>query len=490
MKKNNTLSAGIWSSLDLGARSGMVFLVSILLARLLSPTEFGIYALIAIFVSISQVLIDGGFSVAIVQRAEISREEQTSVFWYNILISLLLAAIIVVAAPLFARSFGYPVLQSLLYVTAAVIPVNALAAVPTAMLQRELRFDSIAKAGLAASTLSALVAVVTALNGAGVWSLAWQAATTATINTCLLWLLSGWRPLSGMHLKAARGLAGFGSLVAVSGLLEVAYMHGSALIIGKLHGARELGFYNRAQTLQFMPTNILTAIVTRVALPVFSTKSQDRDALRRGARMAQGVVMLINLPLMVALITMPDLLITVLYGPKWLFSAPVLAILAIGGVLFPLHAVNLQLLLAQGRSDLFLKVEIAKKGVGITFVAVGSMFGIAGLAIGQTIFAYIAFFINAGVAGRMIGYNPFDQLKDLAGSFALAIAMGILLLVVRPLLHFGSIIDLAILTVLGGMFFYGTAIGLGIGMARDLVAMTPLRRVLSRSRRMADLSES
>lgn len=489
MAKNSVLSAGIWSGLDLGARSLIVFLVSILLARLLSPIEFGIYALIAIFISISQVLVDGGFSAAIIQRAELTREEQTSVFWYNIFISLVLAAPIVLAAPWFARSFGYDVLRPLLYLTAAVIPINALAAVPTAMLQRDLNFDRIAKAGLAASVLSGIVAVATAVAGGGVWSLALQAAVNALCNACVLWILSGWRPLPGLHLGAARALTGFGSLVALSGLLEVAYMHGSSLIIGKLHGARDLGFYNRAQSLQFLPANILAAIVTRVALPVFSTKSRDHDALRRGARMVQGVVMLINLPLMAALAAMPDLIIQVLYGSKWVVAAPVLAVLAIGGVLFPLQAVNLQLMLAKGRSDLYFKVDVAKKIVGISSVALGSMFGIVGLAIGHAIFAYIAFFINAGVVGRLIGYGPIAQLRDLAGSFALALALAVLLMVLRPFLHFGDVVNLMILTALGGAFFFGGTLALGTGAAGDLIAMTPLRGALRRTLPVAEPSD-
>ena len=477
MLKGKAVAAGLWSSLDVGMRFGIQFIVSIVLARLLSPTDFGIYALTAVFIALSTVLVDGGFSTALIQRKDVSAEEQTAVFWYNLLIALILAMVIVAIAPFVARTFGHPVLQSLLYVSAAIVPVSALAAVPAAMLERELRFDLVAKTGLAASTVSGVVGVVAAVNGAGIWTFAYQAMTNALVNTCLIWIIGSWRPLPRPHLRAAGRLAGFGSLVALSGLLEVAYTQGSSLIIGKLHGTRDLGLYNRAQNLQNLPASVLSAIVTRVALPIFSTKADDKAALRRGVRLAQGIVMLINLPLMAMLAISPDLVIDVLYGPKWLPAAPILAILAVGGVLFPLHAVNLQLILSQGRSDLYLKVEVAKKCIGVAFLAVGSLFGVTGLAIGQTVFVYLAFFLNAGVAGRMIDYRPFAQLRDLTGTIALTIAMTALIFVLRLFLPFGSFANLVVLTSVGGGFFVGAALLLNVGATYELLAMTPLGRL-------------
>ncbi len=479
--KKRAVTAGLWSSLDIGMRFGIQFLVSIVLARLLSPADFGVYAITAVFLALSMVLVDGGFSTALIQRSEVSRQEQTAVFWCNLLIAILLAAIVVAVAPLVGRLFGYPVLRSLLYVVAGVTVVNALASVPATMLQRELRFDLLAKIGLAASCTSGVLAVVAASNGAGIWSLAYQAIAYAIVNAGLLWIIGTWRPVRGLHLYAARPLARFGMLVALSSLLEVAYAQGSSLIIGKLYGARDLGFFNRGQSLQNLPANVLAAIVTRVALPIFSTKSQDDVTLRKGMRLAQGVVMFLNLPLMGLLAAMPDLVIDVLYGPKWLPAAPILRILAVGGVLFPLHAINLQLLLAKGRSDLYLKAELAKKVVGISFAIAGSLFGVLGLAMGQTLFVYVAFFINASVAGRTIGYGPFAQLRDLSGAIVLTLATCAVVVTLRPMLGFDNFINLVVLTAIGGLFFAGSGLALRIGTTRDLLAMVPLRRLRGRS---------
>jgi O-antigen/teichoic acid export membrane protein len=475
--KAKVLSAGLWSSFDAGMRFGLQFVVSVVLARLLSPTDFGIYALTAVFISLSNVLVDGGFCSALVQRPRISRQEETAVFWYNILVSIALSGAICAAAPLVARVFSHPVLQSLLYVSAAIIPINAMAAVPGSLLQRELRFDLAAKSGLTASVCSGLFAIVAAMNGLGIWTFALQAISHAIINVILLWLLSGWRPMRGFHLAAARSLVRFGFFLTLSNLLDVAYTQGFALIIGKMYGARDLGFFNRGQNLQNLPGNVLTSVVTRISLPVLSTKS-DESALRRTLKLAQGVAMIVNLPLMGGLAVLSDLVIDVLYGPKWLPATPILRILAAGGMLLPLQAVNLQLILARGQSELYFKAEIGKKVVGIIVVALASIYGgVIGLALSQVAFSIIAFAINASSSSRFSGYRPLAQLWDLRGTALLTAAMMLLIAAVKPYLAFGSLANLVLLSALGGTFYAIIALILRVGATDDLISLLPMHRL-------------
>lgn len=466
----------MWSTVDLCVRLGIHFIVSIILARLLTPTDFGIFALVMFFVAISQVLVDRGLSTALIQSQTDSPEQQTALFWCTMIVALVLGAIIAAIAPAFAGYFGYPVLEPLLYVCAAIVPTSAFASVPTALLQRRLRFDIIAKSGLVASVFSAVASVTSAVYGAGVWSFAIQAAIYSIANSCLIWIVGGWSPLRKMHLSAAKHLMHFGSFVTFASLLDVVYTNGASLIIGRLHGARDLGFFNRAQNLQNLPGNILAAIVTRVALPLFSAKQGDDTSLMNGMRIVQGAIMLINLPLMAALVVMPDLVIDFLYGPKWLSAAPILAILSIGGILFPLQVVNMQLVLSQGRSGLSLKVELIKKIIGLLSLLIGSLYGLTGLAIGQAVSVYIGFFINAAIVGRMIGYTFFRQLRDLVGVAILTIIMAGVLVAARPLLDLGNALNLILLTLIGGIVFAVLAVLLRISVVEDLIAMTPLRR--------------
>lgn len=476
MAESTAIRAGIWSTVDLCVRLGIHFVVSVILARLLTPTDFGIFALVMFFVAISQVLVDRGLSTALIQSQTDSPEQQTALFWWTMIVACVLSAIIAVIAPVFAQYFGYPVLKPLLYVCAVIVPTSAFASVPTALLQRRLRFDIVAKSGIIASVLSATASVTSAVYGAGVWSFAVQAVIYSVTNSCLIWIIGNWSPLQKMHLGAAKKLIHFGSLVTFASLLDVIYTNGTSLIIGRLHGARDLGFFNRAQNLQNLPGNILAAIVTRVALPLFSAKQGDDASLMNGMRIVQGAIMLINLPLMAALAVLPDLVINFLYGPKWVSVAPILAILSIGGILFPLQVVNAQLIISQGRSGLSLKIEVSKKIIGLLLLLIGSRYGLNGLAVGQAVSVYLGFFINAVIVGRMIGYGLFRQIRDLFGVAIITIIMAGVMVAVRPMLALGDTVDLIALTSIGGIFFVALVVLLRISVIEDLIAMTPLQR--------------
>lgn len=480
MVRQRAVAAGVWSGIDIGLRFGVQFVVAIVLARFLSPTEFGIYALTAIFVGLSGVVLDGGLSTALIQSRETSREVETAAFCYNVVAALLLAAATAAAASLMARLYGYPVLEPLLYCSAVLIVLNGLGAVPTAMLTRAMRFNLVARAGVASSVLSGAVGIGAAVYGAGIWAFPAQALTAAIVNIALLWILGGWRPVRRFRMGDALHLGRFGSFVALASIFDVAYTHGSALIIGKLHGATDLGYYNRAQNLQLIPSGALSAVIARVALPVLAGVADDAGRLRTGVRLAIGSAMLVNLPLMAGLAILSDLVITVLFGARWLPAAPVLTILAVGGMLYPIHLINVQLLLAQGRSDRFFKLELAKKSFGILCVAVGSIFGILGLAVSQLAFAVVAFFINAYFTRLTLSYGPFAQLRDLAGPTLLTAAMACLLMVARPLLHFGDFINLAILFTGGGVFFVAFTFMLRVGVSDELLSLTPLAKWMKR----------
>lgn len=462
-------SAGLWSAFDLGSRFGIQFVVSIILARLLSPEEFGIYALTAIFVALSGVLVDGGFSTALIQRREVDRAAETAVFQYNLLVASGMAAIIVAIAPSMARIYGYPVLQPLLYCSAGIVLVNALGAVPGALLNRRMEFSKLARAGLSSSMAGALAGVSAAVAGLGIWSFPIATGTSGAVQALATWWLSGWRPRWRFNLKPAREMVGFGSLLTVSGVLEVGYSSGYPLVIARLYGASDVGFYNRGQALQALPSSVISGIVQRVLLPVLSAKADDAGALKQGAKAAVATSMLFTVPLMLFLGLFSELVIEVLYGSKWTPAAPILTILALSGALFPLHVINLQILLALGRADWFFKVEIIKKLIGLTMVVIGSFFGIVGLATGQMIFTILAFFVNAHPSARLIAYPWREQLRDVARIVLVAVVTTGLVRLLAPALPWSDLINLIVLAALAGCSFAGAALLFRVGPARDLV---------------------
>jgi O-antigen/teichoic acid export membrane protein len=449
MTARRIASAGLWSTIDIVARQGVLFAVSIILARLLMPADFGIIALLTFFSSLSIVFVQGGLSTALIQRQETSREEESSVFWWNLLASLLFAALLVAIGPAVSRFYGYPVLAPLMLLAAAQVVLSALGAVQTALLTRSLRFADLTKAGLASTIVAGAAGVGAALLGWGVWALAIQVATMAAVNSLVLWWVSDWRPSFHFRLRTIRHLLAFGSWFSLSSALEVLYNQGFALILGKLYGARELGIYNRAASTQLLPTGILAAIIGRLALPLFSERAKDPGALRRGLKTALGFAMLVNLPMMTGVALLPDLIIHVLFGEKWLGAAPILAILAWSGLIVPMHVLNLQVILAEGRSSTYFRVEVAKKLLGIAALVIGSFYGIFGLAYSYLAVAILALFINVEPVRRSLGYGVLAQLADLKGVIAATALMAAAVLLLRSMVDLGSAPSLLLLTAVG-----------------------------------------
>ncbi|WP_225421067.1 lipopolysaccharide biosynthesis protein [Sphingomonas parva] len=434
-------------------RQGVGFVVSIVLARILTPADFGLMALVLFFSSFSIYLVQGGISAALIQRQDTTLQEESAIFWWNLIGSVAFGLLLGLASPWIADFYGYPLLQPLLWVAALQIALTGIGAVQTALLTRELRFDRLMIAGIPASLLSGIVGVAAAAQGAGVWALALQSCLMAAINSALIWFISPWRPIAFFRPSAVRGLLGFGAWLGFSNTLELVYSQGFSLLIGKLYGARDLGLYSRAAGTQNLPSGILSSVVSGLAFPIFSAKADDPEALRRGLRMAAGLAMLINVPAMVGLALLSSLVIEVLFGEKWAPAAPILAILAFVGILLPMHVLNLKLLLAQGRADTYFRIEIYKKVIGTGFVVGGSLFGIFGLAYSQLAVAVAAYFVNTMPTARNIGYGGFAQLRDLAGIWGASLGMALVVLLLRQHVPGPPAVQLVALTAAGGVSY-------------------------------------
>lgn len=471
MSIQRAASAGLWSTVDIGLRLGLQFAVTVVMARLLMPADFGVIALLAFFSSLATVFVQGGLSTALIQRQESTPDEESAVFWWNLIASVAVALLLIFLAAPVAAFYGYPVLRPLMFMAAAQVVLSALGAVQTALLTRALRFADLAKAGVLATLGAGAGGVGAALAGAGVWALAIQMVAMAAVNTIILWRVSDWRPVLHFRLATIRPLLRFGAWFGLSSTLEVLYTQGFALFVGKLYGVRDLGLYNRAATTQVLPSLILSTAVGRVALPLFSERGRDPEALRRGLRMALGFVMLLNLPIMAGAALLSDLVILVLFGAKWLPAAPILAILAWSGLFYPVHVLNLQLMLAEGRSATYFRVEIVKKVIGIAGLTIGSFFGIVGLAYSQLAISILALFVNAEPIRRSLGYGVLRQLGDVRGILLATAAMAGVVLLLRPLLHVSPALELCIL-VLAGAGTYA-----GFGLAFRVRGFTDARKV-------------
>ena len=479
--KSRALSATLWSGADILMRQGLQFGISIALARLLSPEEFGTIALLYLFTGIASAFVDSGFSSALIQRQDITHTDESTVFWFNLAIGALVTLSLWTAAPLIAGFFVLPVLLPLTGLLALNIFLSALGSIHGTLLTKHLNFRVQMKIGAFTSLISGAISITMACYGYGVWALAAQTVVATSLGTLLLWCISPWRPALVFSKKSVRELFGFGGYMLASSLLDIIYNRSYTILIGHFFGVRELGFYNRADGTKQLPVGVLTNILSRVALPIFSKAAQDKAQLRRGVQLALRGMMLINVPLMLGIAATAEPLVLTLFGTQWLPAVPFLQVLSLGAVLWPLHVINLNVLMAQGHSHLFFRLEVIKKILGTALLVAGTFYGVMGIAWGQVIFGVLAFVINAYYSQRFLDYGVFSQTRDFLATLTISVVMALAVywastqtyLLPMPLL---APVQLILLIVLGLIIFIGFAFLFRLTALRDVVNLFQRRK--------------
>lgn len=451
--KHKAFDATLWSGADMLLRQGLQFAVSIALARLLSPEEFGVIALLYLFTGIASAFVDSGLSMALVQRQDITHTDESTVFWFNLVMAALMAFMLCLASPTIAGFYEKPILVPLMMVMAITVFLGALGSIHTTLLAKRLEFRAQMKIGAIATVFSGALAIVLAWRGFGVWALAVQTLATTCVTTVLLWMLHRWRPAFVFSAASARRLFGFGGYMLATSLLDITYNRMYTLLIGKFYGVRELGFYSRADSIKQLPLSVVSGVLTRVAFPIFSASVHDKSQLRRGLQMSIQGIMLISVPTMLGLAVVAAPLVAGLFGDAWLPAVPILQVLCIGGMLWPLHVINLDVLMAQGYSYLFFRLAVFKKALGIAFLAVGSYFGVMGIAWSLAVFSIVAFAINAHYSGLLLDYGAVRQMRDVLPIVAAAVPMVALVYLIGAMLVLPSLLELLILTISGVVGF-------------------------------------
>lgn len=454
MLKQKAITATLWSGADIFLRQGLQFIIAIALARLLTPEEFGTIALLYLFVGLAGAFVDSGFATALIQRQDITHTDESTVFWFNLTMGALMAAGLWLLAPAIAKFYERPILTPLTGVLALNLFVSALGSIHGTLLTKRLDFKTPMKVGAIATTVSGGVGIVMAWQGYGVWALAMQTLASTLLTTTLLWVFNNWRPSFEFSVESARRLFGFGGYLLMAGLLDVAYNRIYTLLIGKFYGVRELGFYSRADSTKQLPAGVLSGILSRVALPVFSTANAEKEVLRKGVPHALRGVMFINVPMMLGIVATAEPLVLVLFGDKWTPAAPLLQVLAVGGIFWPLHVINLNVLIAQGHSHLFFRLEMIKKLIGVLLLVCGTAYGVMGIAWSQVGFGAFAFVINAHYTRKYLRYGIWQQTREFLPALLLSMAMAVAVSAVGAV---GAAIDHNAAATLSAQFLTGIA---------------------------------
>ena len=451
--KNRTVSALTWSFIESIGAQGVRFIIGIILARLLLPEQFGLIAIMMVFLAVSQSFIDSGFRDALIQKISVDQVDTCSIFYFNIGIGILATTGLFIAAPLIANFFEQAALTGLARVLSIIILINSLSIVQDAIITRALNFKIKAQVSLISGTLSGILGIILAYLGYGVWSLAAQQVSLALIRTLTLWLLNSWRPALTFSLEALRGMFGFGSKLLLSDILRTFFDQIYFIVIGKLFTAADLGFFTRAKTLQELPSNTLAQMVGRVTFPVFASIQDDKETLKKGFKKSLRTLVIVNFPMMTGLALIAKPLVLWILTEKWEPCVIYLQLFCFIGLLYPVHLINLNILLALGKSDTFLRLEIIKKLLVVLNIAITWQRGIIAIISGMMAISVISFFLNAYYTRKMIDYTIPDQLMDLAPYALVSALMGSVVLLVGTLsLHSNGL--LVGLQVLIGILVY------------------------------------
>jgi O-antigen/teichoic acid export membrane protein len=453
--KQKTVSALIWSLIDNIANLGINFVIGIILARLLSPHEFGLIGMITIFLAVAQTFITGGFGQALIRKSNCTQADYSTVFLFNLVVSVFLFLVLFFSAGTISVFFNEPKLSLLIRVLATGLIINALSIIQKTILTKRLDFKLQTRISIIASIISGIIAIVLALYGFGVWSLVVRILISFVLNSFFLWYWNTWRPLFLFDKKSFNELFSFGGKILLSGLIDTIYQNIYYVVIGKYFHADQLGYYTRADQFQALPSQNMQGVIGRVSYPILATIQHDIPALKSAYIKLIKSTMLISFVLMIGMAAVAKSMIVALIGIKWLPSVAYLQLLCFVGMFIPLHALNLNMLEIQGRSDLFLRLEIIKKILAVPAIIIGIFIGIKGMIVGMFINTLIAYYLNSYWSGKFIGYSFFNQIKDILPAFLIAVFVsGLVFLLgilvnLSPIVVFSLQISLGILLTIG-----------------------------------------
>jgi O-antigen/teichoic acid export membrane protein len=424
--KQKSISGLFWSFFDLLANQGIRFIIQIVLARLLLPKHFGEIGMITVFIAVSQSIVDSGFTNALIREKDSSQEDYSTVFYFNLIIAAILYIVLFFSANAISNFFKEPQLFYILRVLTLVLIINSFGLIQRTMLIKNIDFKTQTKISIISSGVSGVVAIIFAYVGFGVWSLVIQILLMQFIQSLLLCLSNRWIPSLVFSIGSFKRLFGFGWKLLVSGLINTLYQNIHYVIIGKSFSALELGYYTNAQKLRDTASQSITTAIQKVSYPVLSSIQGEDEKLRVGYKNIIKNSVFITFPIMLCLAAVANPLINLLFGANWISSIPYFQVLCFAGMLFPLHAVNLNILQVKGRSDLFLGLEIIKKIVGITSIGIVLFLkmGIMGLLWATVLNSYIAYFINSYYSAELLSYSTKEQIKDIMPIFTVSILMG------------------------------------------------------------------
>ena len=450
--KDKTVKGVGWSAAETFLGHGVTFIVGIVLANILSPEEYGLIGICLIFTTILTGIVDSGFSNALIRKKDVTNDDYNTMFITNMVISIVLFIFLFFFAPLIASFFKRHELVSLLQAMGLILILQALSITQVTILTKRIDIKTRTKASFISAVVSGVIGIVMAYLGFGVWSLVGQKVSEKLLYTLCLWVLVKWWPGFRFNMQSFHYMWGFGWKLMASGLLNNIWNQLYQVVVGKCYSPATLGQYSRSKEFSNIFSASITGIVQRVTYPALSELQDDKFRLVAAYRRVIKLTMFVTAVCMISLGAIADPFLFCLIGPQWREAASYLPFICVSMSLFPLHAINLNMLQILGRSDIFLYIEIAKKVISIVPLCLGIFVGIYWMLIGSIVAGIISFFLNSYYTGIKLNYSSWTQIKDVAPSYALAfvIALAVFFLKYLP---FSYWVILPLQLIVGSLVF-------------------------------------
>lgn len=457
--KKKTVVGMVWSTFQRFGKMGIAFIANLVMARLLTPEDYGAIGILMIFISLSIIFVDAGFGNALIQKTKPIQEDYSTIFYFNLIVSVVLFLILFITAPIIARFYDMVLLCDLLRVLSLVLIINALSLIQDCRLRKEMNFKMLSIATIVSAILGAFSGIYAAKIGYGVWSLVIYNLVEAFTRTIILWVLCRWFPSLCFSWTSLRQLFGFGGFLLANNILFTLRRNGIAIFMGKLYQATDLGYYSQAKKLEEVPVTAIQTIIGQVTFPLFASVKEYANQLKTVQRKGNILLAFLCIPLMSLLFLLAHDLIIALYTEKWEAAIPYFQVLCVCGIFVSLQEVNANVINALGHSGLYFKWSVIKTALLFGLLYAGSFMGISGMLLAWCIQNFIAYLINAILSGKYTLYGLFQQIKDLLPIVGITVLCMVVLLIYGQLFHCNIWLNIIIHVILfaslylGGFFF-------------------------------------
>lgn len=457
--KDKTVSGVVWSAFQKGGSILVGFISSVVLARLLTPEDYGLIGMLAIFIAVSEVFINGGFGSALIQKKRPTDEDYSTFFIWNLTVSVFLYGVLFICAPYIARFYNQEILCSILRINGLILIINAVSLVQNYQLRKQLNFKKIGTIEVSVAALSLMVCIYFAWKGYGVWALVIQGLFSGTLKTLLLWLSSKWRPILRFSVQSFKELFSFGGFILLSNLVNTFCNNIQGLLIGKFYNPATMGYYSKARSTEQLSASFISQVMEQVAYPVLAEAQNDNAYMIRMLKKFIGVLAYLTFPIMLLLILLAKPVFVILYSEKWLSSVPYFQILSIAGLVTCLQGINYYAVAAVGKSKDMFTWTLVKRGVGLVLVVGGlAAWGIKGLLVGLVLTSFFIYFINANLVSKHIGYTGMQQFRDLLPVILVSAASFLIAFLLGHFLHLNMYVEGAIQLAVFATIYVGLSV--------------------------------